>query len=94
MAQDSSQRTTDHDTIRRWADERGGRPGIVRGTEDGGSGVLRIWFPDVGASEETFEEISWEEFFEQFEANDLALVYQDQATGGEESRFAKLISRS
>ncbi len=86
--------TTDHDTIRRWAEERGGKPGVVRGTGDGGgAGVLRIWFPDVGPSEEAFEELSWDEFFDEFEANDLALVYQEETTQGEESRFAKLVDR-
>lgn len=34
MADDSgeSQRTTDHDTIRQWAEERGGRPATVADT--------------------------------------------------------------
>ena len=30
-----SNTTTDHETIRRWAEERGGEPATVRGTEDG-----------------------------------------------------------
>lgn len=93
MAPQTSQTTTDHDTIRRWAEERGGKPGVVRGTGDGGAGVLRIWFPDVGPAEDTFEELSWLEFFQEFEENDLALVYQEETAEGDESRFAKLTSR-
>jgi hypothetical protein len=40
----SSRQTTDHDEIRRWAEERGGHPANVRGTEDRGeeAGLLRI----------------------------------------------------
>lgn len=92
MAQETS-KTTDHEEIRRWTEERDGKPGVVRGTEDGGRGVLRIWFPDVGPSEETFEELEWDEFFEEFENNELALVHQDETASGDESRFAKLVSR-
>src|SRR5205085_1728217 len=34
--------TTDHDEIRRWVEEHGGKPASVRGTENGdGAGVLR-----------------------------------------------------
>ena len=29
----SSERTTDHETIRRWVEERGGKPATVRSTE-------------------------------------------------------------
>ena len=39
----SAKATTDHDTIKRWAEERGGRPARVKGT--GGkddSGLLRL----------------------------------------------------
>jgi hypothetical protein len=37
--------TTDHDEIRRWAEEHGGQPAVVKGTE-----ILRIDFPG-GAGE-------------------------------------------
>jgi hypothetical protein len=43
--------------------------------------------------DESLEEISWNEWFEAFDANGLALVYQEQTEGGEESRFNKLVSR-
>lgn len=84
-----SNRTTDHDTIRNWAEERGGRPAHVEGTEDGDSGLLRIDFSD----DDSLKDISWDGFFEEFEENDLALVYQDETDEGEESYFAKLVSR-
>ncbi len=87
-----SKTTTDHDTIRKWVEERGGRPAGVRGTGGGDDpGVLRINFP--GGAEESLEEISWEEFFEKFEENELAFLYQDEKASGEPSTFFKFVSR-
>src|SRR3712207_5562878 len=59
MADNESKTTTDHDEIRRWAEERGGKPATVAGTESGGddAGVLRIDFP--GGEGDRLEEISW-----------------------------------
>lgn len=93
MASTQSQTTTDHDTIREWAEQRGGVPALVRETENGDSGVLRIHFPGFGADEKSFDELSWDEFFEQFEKNDLAFLYQEETKDGEESRFFKFVSR-
>ena len=86
-----SKTTTDHDEIRRWAEERGGRPAAVRETGSGDDpGILRIDFDEPGGDDDDrLEEISWEDWFEAFEANNLALVYQDEG----ESRFNKLVSR-
>jgi hypothetical protein len=54
-------RATDHETIKRWAEERGGMPATVRGTEsDGEAGVLCIDFLG-GAGEDQLEHISWDE---------------------------------
>jgi hypothetical protein len=69
MATDSStsQTTTDHETIRRWVEERGGKPARVRGTGDGDDpGILRIDFPG-GAGKDQLEHISWDEWFQKFE---------------------------
>lgn len=88
-----SKTTTDHETIRRWAEERGGKPATVRGTGgDEEAGILRIDFPGYGG-EQSLEEISWEEFFEKFEEKKLAFLYQEETSGGEESRFFKFVSR-
>jgi hypothetical protein len=89
-----SKTTTDHDEIRRWVEERGGRPAAVK--ETGGKddpGILRIDFPGRG-DDESLEEISWEQFFDAFEENDLAFLYQEETSGGETSRFNKFVSRS
>jgi hypothetical protein len=87
-----SQTTTDHDTIRRWVEERDGKPASVRGTGDGDAGVLRIDFPG-GAGQDELEHISWDEWFENFDQNNLAFLYQEEKKSGEGSTFFKLVSR-
>lgn len=46
-----------------------------------------------GAPEETLEKISWDEFFQIFDENKLAFLYQDRTEGGDTSRFNKFVSR-
>ncbi len=88
-----SKTTTDHDTIRRWVEERDGTPASVRGTEGGDeAGVLRIDFPG-GAGEESLEPISWEEWFDKFDEKGLAFLYQEEKASGEGSTFFKLVAR-
>jgi hypothetical protein len=84
--------TTDHDEIRRWVEQHGGKPAIVRGTKDGEGGVLRIDFPG-GAGEDELEPVSWDEWFEIFDRNNLALLYQEKKADGEDSTFFKLVRR-
>ena len=85
--------TTDHEEIRRWVEEHGGKPASVKGTEGAGDlGVLRIDFPG-GAGEEQLEQVSWDEWFEKFEQEKLAFLYQQQKAGGEDSTFFKLVNR-
>jgi hypothetical protein len=81
--------TTDHDTIRKWAESKGGKPAAVDRTHKGGDvGIVRIIFPDNPQSEhDALVEISWEEFFEQFEESKLALLYD------EKSLFSKIVGR-
>jgi len=90
MSSHESRTTTDHDEIRRWAEARGGRPASVRGTEaDEDAGVLRILFRD----DASLEEISWDDFFDKFEEEELAFLYQDKTSDGSQSRFFKLVNR-
>jgi hypothetical protein len=88
----TSDTTTDHDTIRKWAEERGGRPATVKGTESGGedAGILRIDFQDP---DDRLEEISWDDWFEKFDEAKLAFLYQDEKKDGETSTFFKLVKR-
>lgn len=81
--------TIDHETIRKWVESRGGHPAHVKATgSDDDPGVLRIDFPGY-SGEDTLAPITWDDFFEKFEANDLAFLYQDE----DDSRFSKLVSR-
>ena len=79
--------TTNRKEIEQWVEERGGNPARVKGSE-----LLRINYPGY-SGEDTLEEISWEEFFQIFEASDLAFLYQDKTKDGELSRFSKFVER-
>lgn len=81
--------TTDHEEIRRWADEHRGKPAAVARThKDRDVGIIRIMFPDAPNSEhDDLVEISWDEFFQEFETRRLALLH-DPA-----SLFSKIIGR-
>jgi hypothetical protein len=86
--QAAAQITTDHETIRQWVEERGGYPATVKRTSRGEEpGILRIDYPGY-SGEQSLQRISWDKFFEKFDAQDLAFTYQ---TGS--SRFSKLIKR-
>ena len=87
--------TTDHDEIRRWAEERDATPATVRGTQDddGSPGVLRLDFEGYGAGEDELEHVDWDVWFEKFEESKLAFLYQDEKSDGETSTFFKLVAR-
>ena len=76
----SALETTDHETIRKWAQERGGHPAQVKGT----GGLLRI---DFGEPEESLEQISWEDFFEVFDQSKIKFLYDPER----KSRFNKFV---
>lgn len=84
-----SQVTTDHDTILNWAKRHGGKPAAVARTHDEHDvGIIRIMFPSSKRSEhEGLTEISWEQFFDEFDSRSLALIYED------DSRFSKIVKR-
>lgn len=81
--------TTNHDEIRKWAESRGGKPAAVDRTHKGGGvGIIRIMFPKAQQSEhDALIEISWDEFFGEFEERELALLYDPT------SQFNKIIGR-
>lgn len=81
--------TTDHDEIQRWAKKHHGKPAAVKRTHsDDSVGIIRLMFPDAPQSKhEELQEISWDEFFEQFDDRNLVLLYE------EDSNFNKLVSQ-
>lgn len=89
-----SHTTTDHQTIREWAEARCARPTTVRGTAGKGedAGLLRLDFPDY-SGQDRLEEISWDDFFQKFDEAGLAFVYQEQTADGQESHFCKFVNR-
>lgn len=91
----SGHTTTDHDFIRRWVEERGGWPARVVGTGGGNdAGLIRIDFPGF-SGEGSLERIEWDEWFQGFEANQLAFLHRDMSHGGGDlDRFNKLVSRT
>src|SRR5215213_4371561 len=86
----TAQATTDHEQIREWVESRGGHPSRVKRTGTRKDpGILRIDFPGF-SGEDTLEEIEWDEFFEWFDRNQLAMLLAP----GRANRFNKLVSRS
>jgi hypothetical protein len=84
--------TRDHEEIRRWAEERGGKPSHVRRTGSGEDvGILRIDFPGY-SGEGSLEPITWEQWFEKFDEQGLSLIYEEETAGGARSNFNKLVS--
>jgi len=81
--------TTDHDTIRKWTESHGGKPAAVRRTHQGGDvGIIRVMFPDAPQSEhDSLVEITWDEFFKEFEQRQLALLYD------KDGMFNKIVGR-
>jgi hypothetical protein len=86
-----ARKITNHDEIRRWAEERGGVPVVVKDTEKRGegAGVLRF---DFDGREASLKEVDWNTFFETFERKRLALLAQDHIDG-KTSRFFKFVER-
>ncbi len=85
--------TTDHDEIRRWAEQRGAKPAtVLRPGNDGEPGSVRLDFPGDGAPG-SLEEMSWDGWFKKFDQSSLALLYQEQTAGGERSDFYEIITR-
>lgn len=89
MAQETK-RTTNHNTIKKWAEARGGIPSVV--TKNGNrTDIIRLDFP--GYAEENLQEISWGKWFDLFDENELELIYQEENNEGKTSNFNKLVSR-
>lgn len=88
----------DHDVIRKWAERRQASPATGEASasgpstvdiHDGGAGI-RFNFPSVSP----FREISWQEWFEHFDAHGLTFVYEEGATGDSTSHRYRLVKTS
>jgi hypothetical protein len=88
--------TTDHDTIRKWAEDRGGKPAVAHLTFHNDPGPdhapIRILFPDTPGSDQ-LDEVSWPQLFRVFEEKNLAFAYQDQTSDGKTSHYFDFVQR-
>lgn len=82
-------KTTDHKEIQQFAENRDMRPAAVKtDAADGGQHLIRLMQPSSAQSEnDNLKEISWDDWFKDFDQNKLALIYD------EDSNFNKLVSR-
>lgn len=79
--------TTDKDEIRAWIEEHNGVPVVLRDTEEDEEerpDMLRISF---GTEAPDTEEMNWEEFFERFDNQNLALAYNGEVAEGTPPEF-------
>ena len=74
--------TIDHAEIRRWIEERGGKPTI------GTNSKLGIQFDNVQKGT-----VAWGTFFETFENRNQLFVYQEKFPDGSVSSFFKFTNR-
>jgi hypothetical protein len=84
---------TGHDEIRRWAEDRKASPACVRNTRGSNDiGIIRLDFAGYG-SDASLEHIEWDQWFEKFDENNLALLVQEETASGTPSNFNKLVGR-
>src|SRR4051794_30498452 len=82
--------TTSHEVIREWAQARDAVPATVEGTEHGDHlGVLRF---DFGGDSDRLRQVTWDEWFETFDARRLNFLYQESRKDGTQSNFFRLES--
>lgn len=83
--------TRNPDVIKHWAEERGGTPATVPGTQHGDHlGVLRINFPGYGGQK--LEPVTWDQWFKTFNDRKLVFLFQQKMREGNQSNFFHLDS--
>lgn len=88
QASHGAHRTRDHEVIRKWAEQRQGRPALVVDTE-----ILRIDFDEPqGSEDESLKAVSWDTFFQVFDDRGLDFLFQDRTEDGQVSRFNKFVT--
>ena len=91
----TAKQTHNHTEIKAWVEGQSGVPAIIKNTHTNNSdGLLRIHFPKHSNDQESFEEISWDKFFEELDANQLDFLYQEEKKSGEDSTFHKFVERT
>jgi hypothetical protein len=67
-----------------------GRRSVVGTGSKAEPGIVRF---DFEPKDEDLSKISWDDFFEKFEKEKLAFLYQEETADGAESRFHKFVRR-
>ena len=79
--------TTHHEVIKEWAEARDGTPSTISGTEhDDHLGVLRFDFGGDSKNDK-LRHVSWDEWFDTFDARGLNFIYQEEKSDGSQSNF-------
>jgi hypothetical protein len=82
--------TTNHNFIEGWVEERGGKPAVdVERSND--KIVLAIDFDKK--AKENLKHVSWDEFFEDFDDERMAFLFQEEKLDGGISKYYRLINR-
>jgi hypothetical protein len=93
LNQGTSRITINHDTIRDWIEDRNGYPAAVKSISSSDDpNPLRVEFSGYRGNE-WLQPISWQAFFDYFEDQNLAFLYQDSASDGTLSRFYRFVPR-
>jgi hypothetical protein len=81
--------TIDHQIILSWAGRRGARPATCEGDE-------HPWplFFNIGSGGPLLREISWDEFFAEFDRAQLIFVYRDTTPSGELDDWHEFVKRA
>ena len=70
--------STDHETIKTWAEKHNGVPGVVeKATTANDSRPLAIIWPE-NRKDNNLREVSWDTFFDHFELRQLALQHDKE----------------
>lgn len=83
--------TADHATIMEWARVRNARPAVVTDDDGKATEMLRLNFP--GYSGDELQEISWDDWLQLFEENNLKLRYREKTESGSKSNFNRIVDR-
>jgi hypothetical protein len=88
MGRMMAETTTDHETIRQWAEGKGGKPAAVDRTHQGAMSASSHHVPAAGAvgARELSRDLLGR-VFEEFDEHDIALLYDEQ------SMFNKIVGR-
>lgn len=84
--------TRNHDRIRRWVTERGGRPVATDSDSDGGTPGIGFQFPEMD-EDGGDTSMEWDTFFERFEEEELTFAYAGDTNDLDSSEACRLVPR-